>query len=129
MKFKIFVSDGGESWEESYDESKLTTSNAVEKWAEDTIAWFNEGLRPGERPRVLERYEILSESVSGPHKWVKQNIYTQVSPQGSFDLMKCEKCGALARRYGLANFKMQKGFTTKKFKTCPAWNANTEIKA
>ncbi len=59
MKFKILVKhigeDDGQAWEEEYDKNTQDS----EKWAEDIIKWFNETLRPGEKPRELVNVIIL----------------------------------------------------------------------
>lgn len=56
MKFRIQVKcDGHEPWWEEYDKD----TDDPQKWAEDIVAWFNKGCRPGEKPRTLLAVEVL----------------------------------------------------------------------
>ncbi len=99
MKFKILTkTDDGEEWWEDYDKDVPD----ARKWAEDTIAGFNETLRPHEKARELLDVQVIDSSNDKHHHWVKKTGGMSVKFRGSFvDMMYCDKCGITGKRYGL----------------------------
>lgn len=124
MKFQIQVGTKGstDSWWESYDKEEVTDEATAQSWATETIQMFNDSIRnPKERPRrFIGGVRILGEG-SKEHRWVKQNWGTKSDHRGSFDMMKCERCGCEGRRYALGQFGVKRGATwkAKKWKNCP----------
>ena len=71
-------------------------------WGLQTVEWFNETRRVGERKRVYLGCTIISNSISGmSHEWEKSCLVTQISKGTSYDTMKCKNCGITGKRYGL----------------------------
>lgn len=124
MKFRIEVQEKRRStllpanWE-TYDKEEVVDEVTAREFAEKTLAYFNATLHRGELPRVFTgQVELLGEGTK-MHRWRKLNIITQSDQHGNFDLLKCERCGAKARRYGLAHIKRTKPYDGKKYATCP----------
>ena len=120
MKFRIEVKNKtGDPWWETYDKEEVVDEASGRAWAINLIEWFNSTLRNGEEKRYFTgSVEVLGKGTK-KHRWRKKNIVTQADHHGAFDVMECERCGARARRYGLTSYKMQRGFTTKQYETCP----------
>jgi len=97
MKFRMLISSGADPWWEENDEA----TDDPEKWAYETIASFNETLKPGERPRTLLKVEILDKDSVEKHTWRKASLVTEVNRQGHHDRMQCESCSITGKRYGL----------------------------
>lgn len=117
MKFKILVQNQkGMEWWESYDKDVPDP----QEWARETVAWYNEVLRPGELPRTLLKVEIIETSNDKFHKWAKSITGMSVPFRGqTVDIMYCEKCGITGKRYGLAeNIKIDSKYRGKKFVDC-----------
>jgi hypothetical protein len=100
MRFTIKVSDGQSEWEEPYDKEEVTNP---QEWAEETIAWFNTTLRPGERARTLLGVTVQGESTkaensSVEHDWEKSNLVTIMGRGRSYDTYRCRNCGVTGKR-------------------------------
>lgn len=122
MKFQIEVGVkvGADVWWESFDKEEVTNEATARKWGEKTIQAFNASLRRGEvARRFVGGVRLISEGVK-EHKWVKLNWGTKSDHRGSFDMMRCERCGCEGRRYGLGEGGVKRGATwkAKKWKHC-----------
>ena len=60
MKFRIKVCNENkpEGWWENYDKDVPS----AQEWAEGIVAWYNETLRVGQKPRTLLAVEVLDET-------------------------------------------------------------------
>jgi hypothetical protein len=116
MKFKILVKNDREEWWESYEED----IDDPEKWANKTINYFNNTLRPGELKRELLDIEVEDESNDNLHRWVKRTDGMSVSFRGqTVDLMYCDKCGITGKRFGTSrSVKIDSKFRKKLFQNC-----------
>lgn len=116
MRFRIFCTDGGKEWSEEYNKDVADAN----KWAADTIEYFNDTLRPGENPRKLIKVEVLENSNEEFHRWVKRTDGMSVIFRGKMvDLMFCEKCRITGKKYGLSgNVIIDSKFRKKAFKKC-----------
>jgi hypothetical protein len=99
MKFRICVkSQNREAWWEDYD---LVTDDC-QKWAEVTVANFNNTLKPFETPRELIAVEMITSGNEKFHDWSKLTSGMSVMFRGSVvDLMICKKCGITGKRRGI----------------------------
>jgi hypothetical protein len=101
MKVLAIIADDRkpEGWEEEHDLPDGWPSVEVQR----LIDRFNATLRAHEIPRRLVR--IVSQEPSKPkpreHKWEKTSLVTE---RGGYDRMRCERCGATGKRYGLGQF-------------------------
>lgn len=101
MKVRAIIAHdrNAEGWEEEFDVPNGWPSVEVQR----VIDRFNATLRPGELPRRL--VEILSQSKSPPkpieHTWGKTSLVTEFGKGRSYDRMRCDRCGATGKRYGL----------------------------
>ena len=116
MKFKLQWKDVGGT--RAFWETHEEDTTDPQKWSEGIIEWYNSTLRPHETARELLAVEILDQISIKDHKWSKQNITTLTSPQGLYDSVKCERCGVVARRYGLTRIVRQTPYRAKKFERC-----------
>lgn len=121
MKFQIEVLEKGAraSWWETYDKEEVVDEATARAYAKKMIDYFNSTLRSGEKRRSFVGGIKLIDEGTREHKWTKSNVVTLADHRGAFDNVTCKTCGARARRYGLWNLKMQRGYTAKKWKTCP----------
>lgn len=106
MKFRMIIKDEkhDESWIEDEDRPNIKTMEAAQKWAEDTIARFNETLRPFETPRTLISIEDLHDAESNKHVWNKTNLTTIAGKYfGTYDTMECENCRITGKRHGMGD--------------------------
>ena len=117
MRFRIKVrtSDMREWWEDY----NMDVKNP-QKWAEETIKWFNTTLRPMEKPRTLLAVEVVDESNKGHHRWRKRTDGMSVDFRGeTVDLMYCERCGITGKRHGLnKNVEIDSKYRKKAFQKC-----------
>lgn len=123
MKFEIEVGikAGADVWWEGFDKEEVTDEASAKKWAEATIQSFNESLRPTEKARrFVGGVRLLAEG-SKEHRWVKLNWGTKSDHRGSFDMMRCERCGCEGRRYGMGQRGVKRGaaWKAKKWVKCP----------
>jgi hypothetical protein len=124
MKFSIKVrnSNGGEPWTENYSEDFIKTQEQAEAWAKNTLAYFNKTCAPGEPTRELISVQLGDGDAFEKHWWVKQNLITLSDHNGIFDKVKCKKCDAEARRYGLTRIKRAAKWRAQKWDICPNTN-------
>lgn len=106
-------------WEETYEHDGSDATEIISA----LIANFNATLKPGEMPRRLVRIVSIEATAPKPivleHRWHKQNLVT-ISRRGRlFDEMKCERCGATGKRYGLGHVTLDPKFDKPKFRHCP----------
>ena len=102
MKIKFTacnVGDEKNTWTEEYDKDVID----AQKFSEDTIAYFNRTLRPGEKPRQLIKVEVIDETSIRDHDWGKTNLVTIVKGGQIYDTLACHRCGITAKRYCLDN--------------------------
>ena len=103
MKFKIKCAhtvEPDETWGEDYDKDILD----AEEWAKETVAGFNQTLRPGERERMLLAVEVLDSDNAKFHEWIKRTDGMSISFRGRIaDLVYCAKCGITGKRFGLSS--------------------------
>ena len=127
MKFQIEVRDErGGPWWETFDEEECKDEASIKAWVERTIARYNDTLRPHESPRTFVGGIKIVGDGTRQHKWTKLNVFTQDDKaRGAYDKLRCTQCGAIARRYGVDHIKMQKGYTAKKWRSCPGVVAST----
>jgi len=114
-KFKCLVSEdipGHEAWEETMD-------------CQDPVAVvnrYNATLRPYEIPRVLLCSEVIGESTK--HEWEKTNLVTIMNKSGvgSYDTMRCIKCGITGKRHGLGQRGVERDiqYSGDRYKECHA---------
>jgi len=125
MKFTIKVSDGTNEWTEDYDKVEVVDA---QKWAEDTVAWFNSTLRPGEKPRKLIGVTVQGESDPvKEHDWGKQNLVTVANGGAIYDVYKCKNCGVSGRRYGLGERVLRDTkFSAKIYENCDKAKSHLE---
>ena len=122
MRFDLIVKNkgGAASWKEPYDKPGITSLDAARKWANQTIANFNETLHPYESPREL--VDVVNgeekKGITSTHSWEKVSLTTQVSSRGMFDAMRCTVCGITAKRYGMTNIKIDSAFRGDGFNSC-----------
>lgn len=115
MKFTVRVTNGVSEWDEEYDKDV----DDAQKWAEDTCAWFNSTLRPGERERSVVSVTVSSYE-NDNHRWEKRTDGQSVLFRGRIcDLMYCAKCGVTGKRFGLSStVVIDSKFSKKKFRKC-----------
>ncbi len=124
MKFRIIVKDEGSEWHEDYDVPGVETIEDAQKWAENTIARFNSGLRPYETAREVVRVEETSgeakiSNIKSEHQWHKTNLVTIAGKYfGSHDTAKCENCGITGKRFGVGDVKLDREFSAKGYASC-----------
>lgn len=121
MKFVIKVqhSDGGEIWDEDYDQLSVKNLKDAQKWSQALIQKFNDTLRPGEKPRKMVSVSLAGESESQPHDWQKMNLVTVMDPRlGFYDILQCRVCGITAKRFGLDRVLIDRKFRAKKYQKC-----------
>jgi hypothetical protein len=100
MKFRIRVKSKNGDWWEDYD---IKTDDA-QKWAEVTVANFNNTLKPFENPRELMAVEVISDGNDKFHDWSKLTAGMSVMFRGAMvDLMRCNKCRITGKRRGLGS--------------------------
>jgi len=97
MKFRVKVSDGTTDWWETFD---LATDDP-NLWAQETIAYFNTTLKPGEKSRMVAEVEVLDKDSVERHEWEKASLVTEMNRHGDHDRMKCKNCSITAKRYGI----------------------------
>ncbi|GEM_PF-3057935 len=117
MLFKIVCRNVGEeeTWEEEYDKNV----EDPKEWAEKTVAWFNETLRPGEKPRELVDVVVIN-TKNDNHKWEKRTDGMSVWFRGNaVDLMYCKRCGITGKRYGISpRVRIDSKYRNKAFRKC-----------
>lgn len=95
MKFIITVKNQDSQWEETYDKNV----EDPHQWAKDTVARFNDTLRPHELPRELVSVNVVSK-VNDHHRWEKRTNGQSVLFRGRIaDLMYCADCGITGKRF------------------------------
>lgn len=124
MKFKLLVAHtvtADQPWRETYDRHEIETLAQAEAWGVKAINEFNATLRPNERPRIYLGVEDDGPSTAPrEHEWRKTNLVTlDDKARGAYDRVQCQRCGAVARRYGLQTIVRQDPYRTKKWNTCP----------
>jgi hypothetical protein len=80
------------------------------KWAQSTVDRFNTTLRPGESVRTVLRVRVIKQHTTNEkmnHEWEKSCLVTQMGKGCSYDTMKCVRCGATGKRYGLGQHGVQ----------------------
>jgi len=121
MKFRVLVSDGATDWWETFD---LTTDDP-EKWAEETIAYFNETLNSGEKSRIVKEIEVLDVDSVERHEWEKASLVTETNRYGAHDRMKCKNCSITAKRYGLdGGITVDSQYKSKVYQRCDTAQAH-----
>lgn len=119
MKIKMTVKmiNTGNIFDEEYD---IENTNIPQEYVNQLISNFNRTLRPMESPRELVNVEIIENEseVIYKHAFVKQNLYTISSNNGTYDIVKCERCGVTGKRYGLTNIKRDAKYKAKIYDTC-----------
>lgn len=102
-------------WEE-YDE----ITDDAEKWAKDTLEFFNNTLRPGESARDFIQCVVLDADSQEKHSWDKDITRMSAQFRGAIiDGMYCKKCGITGKRFGLnPNVKIDSKYRAKKFHRC-----------
>lgn len=119
MKYKIAVQfvQGGEPWEEDYDDAHVTTDAEAMNKGAALVQHFNDTLRPGEKARKFLGARIVGEGES--HDWHKVNLITQTRGRQNFDTMRCELCKITGKRFGLGpSVKRDSIYRAKKYAKC-----------
>lgn len=122
MNFTAMIRNVGEEtpWKESFNEAGVTTQEQAEKWTRETVEWFNSTLRAGEVQREVVSVRIGEGEEPLDHHWTKINLVTLQDHRGMFDNVRCTRCGATARRYGLTSIRRSATFRAKKWQFCPS---------
>lgn len=121
MKFRIKVRNARtpEGWWEEYAKDEVTDP---EEWGRDLVQQYNDSLREGEIPREFIAAEVLNAAAgSEEHAWEKQNLSTIFDGRNIYDVLKCKRCGATAKRYGLTRITLDAKFRRSKkyIQGCP----------
>lgn len=114
------------SWAEKYEEgdapSTFKPGDDIEIWAHALLDRWNATLRPKDKPRVLDRVEVVDDGAPAEppkdHDWHKTNAATLSDRSGVYDRMRCERCGTTGKRFGLTNIKRDAAFKARAFETC-----------
>lgn len=85
---------GGSPWTEHFN----TDKEDPQVFLEEMIERFNASLRRGEKARKLISWEPTDKHKALRHDWGKTSLVTEA---GGYDKMRCKRCGATGRRYGL----------------------------
>lgn len=121
MKFYGMISYAGappeEAWKETYDEPSVKTAEDAERVVKGYVEYFNNTLRPGEKPRALHSAGI--EGAGTKHLWEKHSLVTQSSHLGSHDVMRCAVCHIKGKRFGLSPDVKVDSLYKKFAKVCP----------
>ena len=106
----------GYPWWEDYEEN----IKDVQKWAKETISFFNKTIRPREKRRKLLQVVVIDKSNDNFHSWEKKTNGMSVKFRGQYcDLMYCTKCGITGKRFGLtSNVKIDSKYRKKVYKNC-----------
>lgn len=124
MRVTYIVADEKRSdgWEETHDFDSGDATEVIRT----IIERFNATLRPHERARRLVRIVSIEgkpRAARLEHQWEKQNLVT-ISERGRmFDRMKCRRCGAMGKRFGLGDVTLDPKFLKQpKFHFCPGYD-------
>ena len=102
----------------SWNETFTRETDNIPKEAAVIVAFFNSTLREGEQERELVKIKWARRlSPRYDHRWEKQNLVTLSKGNSFFDILRCEKCGATAKRFGLVDITVDAKFAGK---TCVA---------
>ena len=124
MRFQIEVGmkDTKDVWWEDYDKEDVVDEATARAWAENTVQQFNDTITDKREPLrcFTGGVKILGKG-SKEHRWTRLNWTTMSDHRGVFDMMRCERCGAEGRRYGLGERGIKRGaaWKAKKWKSCP----------
>ena len=105
-------------WKEEYD---IDNSENAREYAEKMVNNFNNTLRQGESARQLVDIEIIDyNSVQKfNHDWEKTNLVTLSGRSGTYDTMRCSRCGITGKRYGLGgSVTRDSKYKSKKYDYC-----------
>lgn len=69
-----------------------------EKFLKELIKQFNDDLRNNEKARILIKWEPTDKNKDLRHEWQKTSLITET---GGYDRMRCCRCGATGKRYGV----------------------------
>jgi hypothetical protein len=120
----IYVHDADTSWTETYREGEHDSFQAgepdIEAWCRRLVQRFNETLRPHEKVRTVDKVEMTEDSapVVLRHDWHKTNAITISDRHGTYDRMRCDRCGITGKRFGLHTVLRDRAFRAKAFETC-----------
>ena len=114
MKIVVVVSNNsGGQWEEYYSCPDNATDDQILGLIESMFDRFNATLRPNESPRTVVGVYEEQDKAEFPehsweelvkHNWEKSNLVTILQlGGGSYDTVRCAKCGATGKRYGLSD--------------------------
>jgi len=107
-------------WWEPYEKAEVTDQASAEAWAKRTIDNFNATLRAGEIARKLLMVKLGGDAPL-EHQWIKWSAITKIDPRGgSYDEMRCERCGCRGKRYGLGELGVKRDsiFRSPKWEHC-----------
>ena len=115
MKFKIQLTDGDNLWWEEY----IDNTSDITQYGKDVVTFFNNTLRPNEKPRTFVSAELISNEYR-LHEWDKNIKGMSVQTKdGIVDLMYCKVCGITAKRHGLAAYiKRDPKYKSEKYEYC-----------
>lgn len=91
-----------DTWEERFE---VSSPGTAAQDAHDIICNFNENLHPGEKPRRL--LNIIRVETQREHDWEKKNLVTIFNKKGSYDLYRCQSCGAEVKRFSLEGYELK----------------------
>jgi len=97
------------------------------EWAKRTVNFFNETLRPDEKPREFVD-GIVPGSRNDKHEWAKWTHGMSVCFRDTLvDLMYCKRCGITGKRYRMSSHvKIDSKYRKKAFRKCST--AREELK-
>ena len=128
LVLKVQHTDGGEIWDEDYDNPSIKNLEDAQKWSFALIQKFNDTLRLGEKPRKIVSVSLAGESESQPHDWRKMNLVTVMDHLlGFYDILQCRVCGITAKRFGLDCILIDRKFRAKKYQKCNVERPRTEV--
>lgn len=114
----------GNRWPETYREGERASFTEahtdLDAWGRALIQRYNDGLRPGEYVRTLERVVVTVEAdpATREHDWTKTSLVTVEERGQYFDRMRCKRCGVTGKRFGLDYVKRDSIYRAKKFEKC-----------
>lgn len=117
IEFNAYIRPKGtarEPWKERY----VRETNDAHACAQSIVDYFNETLRPGEKPRELVRVEVVAEVAPHDHDWEKMNLTTKMFNGRPYDIVRCTRCKIMGKRWGLAKTRRDSQFKARVYARC-----------
>ena len=118
-EFEIRVKDSRAEWREKFNKPEVVDQATAESVGRGLVQYYNDTLRPGERPRTFLGASLTSTGeVRESHEWEKTNSFTIMERGRPFDTAQCVKCGVTAKRFGLGEPTLDPQFRAQAFRYC-----------